>query len=111
MARMKIPTTPPPEPTPAETIAVLRSEVFRLSVSENQATKSRATANRKLKDAESRVSWLESFIRLDSPGVKIPDAAIPAELLPLMIRLCHPDRHQGSESANAVTAWLLKQRG
>jgi ribosomal protein L32E len=30
--------------------------------------------------------------------------------LPLLIRLCHPDRHGNSESANKVTQWLLKAR-
>lgn len=37
-------------------------------------------------------------------------ASIPSDLLPLMIRLSHPDKHGNSESANKVTAWLLKQR-
>jgi ribosomal protein L40E len=32
------------------------------------------------------------------------------EMLPLLIRLCHPDRHNNSESSTKVTQWLLKQR-
>jgi hypothetical protein len=32
------------------------------------------------------------------------------EMLPLLIRLCHPDRHSNSETSNKVTQWLLKQR-
>ena len=27
-----------------------------------------------------------------------------------MILLCHPDRHQNSERATRVTAWLLERR-
>ena len=37
-------------------------------------------------------------------------ASIPPELLSKMIRLCHPDRHDGSPTANDVTRWLLEQR-
>jgi hypothetical protein len=37
--------------------------------------------------------------------------AIPLNILSSLIRLCHPDRHNGSETANTVTAWLLSQRG
>ena len=32
------------------------------------------------------------------------------EMLARLIRLAHPDRHQGSEAANIATAWLLAQR-
>jgi len=32
------------------------------------------------------------------------------EMLPLLIRLCHPDRHSNSETSNKATQWLLKQR-
>lgn len=35
---------------------------------------------------------------------------IPPEMLARLIRLSHPDRHQGSEAANIATAWLLAQR-
>lgn len=35
---------------------------------------------------------------------------IPLEMINRMIRLCHPDRHNNSDSANLVTAWLLEQR-
>ena len=32
------------------------------------------------------------------------------EMLRRLVRLCHPDRHDGSEAANKATAWLLAQR-
>ncbi len=35
---------------------------------------------------------------------------IPPEMLRRLVRLCHPDRHDGSEAANVATAWLLAQR-
>lgn len=35
---------------------------------------------------------------------------VPDDLLPKLIRLCHPDRHGGSKAANEVTSWLLEQR-
>lgn len=38
------------------------------------------------------------------------ELAIPDDMLPRLIRLCHPDRHGNSESSNKATAWLLAQR-
>jgi hypothetical protein len=35
---------------------------------------------------------------------------IPQERLMALIRLCHPDRHAGSELANETTKWLLSLR-
>lgn len=32
------------------------------------------------------------------------------EHLPRLIQLCHPDRHDGSAAATAVTQWLLELR-
>lgn len=37
-------------------------------------------------------------------------ADIPPDMLRRLVRLCHPDRHDGSEAANQATAWLLAQR-
>lgn len=36
--------------------------------------------------------------------------AIPPDMLARLIRLCHPDRHGGSEAATVATQWLLEQR-
>lgn len=33
-----------------------------------------------------------------------------ADYLPRLIQLCHPDRHDGSSAATAVTQWLLELR-
>ena len=35
---------------------------------------------------------------------------IPPERLRGLIQLCHPDKHNGSETATEVTAWLLSIR-
>jgi hypothetical protein len=35
---------------------------------------------------------------------------IPEEMLGRLIRLCHPDRHGGSEASTKATQWLLSQR-
>ena len=37
-------------------------------------------------------------------------APIPDDMLRRLIRLCHPDRHAGSEGATIATQWLLAQR-
>jgi hypothetical protein len=36
--------------------------------------------------------------------------AVPRDLLPKLIRLCHPDKHANAAAANEVTRWLLEQR-
>lgn len=42
-----------------------------------------------------------------SAGATVPGAAERVEML---LRLCHPDRHDNSEQANEVTRWLLGLR-
>ncbi len=37
-------------------------------------------------------------------------SGIPPEMLARLIRLAHPDRHQGSEVATKATQWLLSIR-
>lgn len=37
-------------------------------------------------------------------------ASIGPDMLARLIRLCHPDKHNGSEAANVATAWLLSHR-
>jgi hypothetical protein len=37
-------------------------------------------------------------------------AAIEPEMLARLIRLCHPDKHNGSEASTTATQWLLAQR-
>mgnify|MGYP000851059138 FL=1 len=36
--------------------------------------------------------------------------SIEPDMLSRLIRLCHPDKHNGSEAANTATQWLLAQR-
>ena len=35
---------------------------------------------------------------------------IPADLLKVMLLLCHPDRHGNSAASTKATTWLLQQR-
>lgn len=39
-----------------------------------------------------------------------PNSAIPKDMLPKLIQLCHPDRHGNSALSTEVTRWLLEQR-
>jgi hypothetical protein len=32
------------------------------------------------------------------------------EMLAMLIRLCHPDKHENSKMANTATQWLLSKR-
>lgn len=41
---------------------------------------------------------------------RTPRAVVPAEMLPRLIRLCHPDRHGNSEASTIATQWLLSLR-
>lgn len=41
---------------------------------------------------------------------KANNPQIDEDMLPLLIRLCHPDKHNNSEAANRVTAYLLSLR-
>ncbi|MCF7995192.1 MAG: hypothetical protein K9L32_00375 [Chromatiaceae bacterium] len=50
--------------------------------------------------------WRQLTAAVTQPQPK----GIPPELIPKLIRLCHPDRHDGSAIANEVTTWLLQQR-
>lgn len=47
--------------------------------------------------------------RLTQP-MDAPRPSFPGDMLARLIRLCHPDRHGGSDAANTATAWLLAQR-
>lgn len=62
---------------------------------------------RRLADAESRASMTFDCWQKERES---KGAGVPADILQSLIRLCHPDRHENSEAANAATAWLLSQR-
>ncbi len=50
---------------------------------------------------------------IETGEARHPPAAaptIPGDMLARLIRLCHPDKHGGSEAANVATAWLLDRR-
>ena len=49
-------------------------------------------------------------LALELDGQRAKPEGIPPEMLRRLVRLCHPDRHGGSEAANEATAWLLAQR-
>ena len=44
--------------------------------------------------------------------VKVPgwSRPIPSSMLKRLLRLCHPDRHEGSEDAHEAMVWLLDRR-
>lgn len=48
--------------------------------------------------------------RLGGAGSNAGVADELRENLPRLVRLCHPDRHEGSVAANQATAWLLGLR-
>lgn len=62
--------------------------------------------------AESRAECARLRLRVMALELDLQRGAdpIPDDMLARLIRLCHPDRHDGSEAANKATAWLLAQR-
>ena len=57
-----------------------------------------------LRSLRAEVGYLRLALTSIRPQVIEPD------MLARLIRLCHPDRHNGSEASNKATAWLLEQR-
>ncbi len=56
---------------------------------------------------------LENFARSVSMSIQNPvlvNNGIPPEMFRKLISLCHPDKHNNSETSQEVTRWLLKQR-
>ncbi|HRQ59587.1 MAG TPA: hypothetical protein PLN31_19395 [Azoarcus taiwanensis] len=62
--------------------------------------------------AESRAECARLRLRVMALELDIQRGSepIPDDMLARLIRLCHPDRHDGSDAANKATAWLLAQR-
>lgn len=54
---------------------------------------------------QSEISLLKSMVER-----RERKTSIPPDVLNKLIRLCHPDRHDGSAMANEVTRWLLDAR-
>ena len=51
------------------------------------------------------INHLQFQLQCARPTIDIPDI-----ILKDLIRLCHPDMHNGSKKATETTQWLLKQR-
>lgn len=49
-------------------------------------------------------------LALELDGQRAKPEGIPPAMLRRLVRLCHPDRHGGSETAHQATVWLLMQR-
>ena len=62
------------------------------------------TTRAEVRSIKARVDFAERFYGGTAPS------PIPADVLARLIRLCHPDRHNGSATANEATQWLLEQR-
>ena len=61
--------------------------------------------------AKSGKSVDDLFKWLDGQENKQSESAFSEEEIKVLIRLCHPDRHQGKQSAVSITQKLLGMRG
>ena len=62
--------------------------------------------------AQSRAECARLRLRVMALELEMQRGAepIPDDMLARLIRLCHPDKHDGSETSTKATAWLLAQR-
>lgn len=80
-----------------------------------EANKQIAALRQSLLDAEEDASLLrDALADAEDEVLLLRDAnaeeIIPPDVLKLLIRLCHPDKHGNSSAANRATTWLLRQR-
>jgi hypothetical protein len=73
------------------------------------------TQGEELEQARSELTQLtDRYNRVRSKARKLMKAAVVSTVAPSrveqLIRLCHPDKHDGSALATEVTQWLLGQR-
>lgn len=52
----------------------------------------------------------EEVRELRDAFAEVRAADLPPDMLARLIRLCHPDKHNGSEAATVATQWLLARR-
>ena len=68
---------------------------------------------RENEELKATVQRLKADVRAAKKDSRAPPpgpSAVPPERLIQLIKLCHPDRHQNSETATEVTKWLLELR-
>lgn len=68
------------------------------------------TENERLRSDVAHLTRVINTLR-NAPTPAVRQTVIGADMLRRLIQLCHPDKHNGSESATAATQWLLKQKG
>ncbi|MFZ4539067.1 hypothetical protein [Propionivibrio sp.] len=86
--------------------------MFAAMVSQHQEIES---LKRKLKTSRANGRYLKSQLDRsegfnDMTKLLNPGILWPIGMLAKLIRLAHPDKHGGSETATMATAWLLSQR-
>ena len=54
--------------------------------------------------------WLYEKTEQNATTLQKSAQAIPKDMMRRLLQLCHPDKHNGSETATRATEWLLSQR-
>lgn len=67
-----------------------------------------AQARDRIQELEERVREVIRLAERQAGGAK-PEF-IPADVLKVLLLLCHPDKHNGSPASTRATTWLLQQR-
>lgn len=89
--------------TPATDIATVRRALL-------DAESENAALRRQLADlAADRDRWRRKAMGKPE-AARTTKTGIPADHWRRLVQLAHPDRHGGSEAANAATRWLLENR-
>ncbi len=68
------------------------------------------TIEKDLAEERAKVSRLRETITALKKTSESQAPAIPRDIRRLLIQLCHPDKHQGSQAATKATSWLLEGR-
>jgi len=101
-----------------EAIKLMSEEIDDL-LSRLEGSQDTAALNNKIKTLEAQEKRLKAEIETLKVNLSIemnnrfkaPSQSIPKDKIKTLLRLCHPDRHGGSdESANEITKWLLSMR-
>jgi len=70
----------------------------------------RAKMNNLVTDYNNLIIWIRNRGGLEAIDSKMSKATFSPDEIKALIRLCHPDKHNGSTVANVITTKLLQMR-
>lgn len=105
--------------TKADDALILMSEALDELLCRLNGSEDTTSLNNKIKTLEAQEKILRAEIETLKVNLSIemgnrfrpPSQSIPKDKIKILLTLCHPDKHGGSnEKATEITKWLLSQR-